>query len=227
MPFIELISFVATDFLHEDMSGEDSPLTLLGASEGCLDVVQGRQIENSSQVYFITTWKTYDLYDSATREGGYASFMAYLMHHTIMDPCVHHFEVDGDPHQALAAPVTEIVILRCKSAGDWGWDQELFSGIKGAKKGLNMVQGSYPPLRWGEVTDIGDSGSYCMFVGWDSVQAHFRAVREQPLQRHVNKIRQTTSLIDAKHVIFKSIRRPKEKRYLPERMAGFRIHSSL
>lgn len=72
MPFIELISFVATDFLHEDMSGEDSPLTLLGASEGCLEyaskrfyiinysikvfsVVQGRQIENSSQVYFITS----------------------------------------------------------------------------------------------------------------------------------------------------------------------------
>lgn len=73
MPFIELISFVATDFLHEwDMSGEHSPLSLLCASEGCLEyvsrwfyitncstklssVVQGRQIENSNQVYFITS----------------------------------------------------------------------------------------------------------------------------------------------------------------------------
>lgn len=106
--------------------------------------------------------------------------MAYLMHHAITDLCVHHFEVDGDPHQALAAPVTEIVILRCKS-DDWGWDQELFSGIKGAKRGLNMVQGSYPPLRWGEVRDGGDSGSYCMFVGWDSVQVRYLQLsQEQP-----------------------------------------------
>ena len=136
--------------------------------------------------------------------------MAYLLHYAIADPCVHHFEVDGDPHQALAAPVTEIVILRSKS-GDWGWDQELCSGIKGATRGVNMVEGSYPPLRWGEVRDVGDSGSYCMFVGWDSVQVniicnYYRNSLSHDPCRHIsvqsvkNRCNNTLKKLDKRHL---------------------------
>ncbi|KAF8187754.1 hypothetical protein BJ912DRAFT_926610 [Pholiota molesta] len=167
MPFIEVISFIASDDLHEDLAREDSPLRQLSACEGCLDFVQGRQIEDMHRAYFIGTWKTYEVYDQAARGTSYASFMAYLVQHTISDASVQHFEVDGDPHRALTAPVTEIVFLKSKEA-DWRWNQELCVGISGAQRGLYFVEGGHPPLRWGETKD--GTGRYFMLVGWDSVE---------------------------------------------------------
>jgi hypothetical protein len=93
--------------------------------------------------------------------------MAYLVQHTISDASVQHFEVDGDPHRALTAPVTEIVFLKSKET-DWRWNQELCVGISGAQRGLYFVEGGHPPLRWGEVKD--GTGRYFMLVGWDSVE---------------------------------------------------------
>lgn len=134
------------------------------------------QVSTQSYIAFFTSllpslaaWETYNLYDRAARGEAYASFMAYLVDHATSQPSVQHFEIDGDPHQALVAPVTEVVVLKSKAA-DWRWDQELYAGITGAKKGLPLVEGSYPPLRWGEVKDVSDSGCYCMLVGWDSVK---------------------------------------------------------
>jgi hypothetical protein len=101
--------------------------------------------------------------------------MAYLVQHTISDASVQHFEVDGDPHRALTAPVTEIVFLKSKEA-DWRWNQELCVGISGAQRGLYFVEGGHPPLRWGEVKD--GTGRYFMLVGWDSVEVPFKFCTE-------------------------------------------------
>ncbi|KAF8198683.1 hypothetical protein K438DRAFT_1966647 [Mycena galopus ATCC 62051] len=174
MATIQRITFTASSSFASDPSILSTPSGIVKSAPGYVSSFHGLQIDDGKTGYFITVWQSAEHYTSFVRGTAHADFLTALKPAAVDEPEIHHVHAGGiNPSTALSAPATELVLFTLKSGVTFTEISPLFDELG---RGLDGASGAHPPCLWAPSKDSGNQ--VLVFVGWDTVEAHWEAVKE-------------------------------------------------
>ncbi|KAJ7695637.1 hypothetical protein B0H17DRAFT_1198422 [Mycena rosella] len=188
MPTVQTVSFPASDAFLEALSNDPDkikdPLTGLLGAKGHISSFYGLQVEDKKIVYFVSVWESLEARQAFTKDPSYAELIEKIKPAAAAPLERHHIDVKGDAKTAFVSPVTELVVFTLKPEGTPEKVVPLFEELA---KGLDAAVGARPPCMWGQSID--DKTKFLVHVGWDTVAAHWEAVKEgTDLNKTVGKL---------------------------------------
>ncbi|KAJ7727583.1 hypothetical protein B0H16DRAFT_1590290 [Mycena metata] len=172
MPIIQRTTFPVSDTFSSDVL--KTTVSIAKETTGYISSFHGVQVENNKIGYFISVWKSSEAYTSFVQGNDYAEFLASLKSAASAPSEVktHYVDVAVEAETALLAPVTELVHFTMKADVPVEDSYDLFAELA---RGLDQAPGGHPPAYWGRT---GDSNEVQVYVGWDTVETHWDAVKE-------------------------------------------------
>ncbi|KAJ7791947.1 hypothetical protein B0H14DRAFT_2933742 [Mycena olivaceomarginata] len=171
---IQRIAFTASTSFASDANIFSVPLEIVRSTPGFVSAFRGLQIDDGKTGYFITVWQSAEDYASFAQGDAYSDFLAALRPAATGELEVHHVHADAvNPTTALSAPATELVLFTLKTGVT---PAEIFPLFDDLARGLNAASGAHPPCVWAPSKASGNH--ILVFVGWDTVEAHWDAVKE-------------------------------------------------
>jgi len=160
-------------------------------ADGHISSFYGVQVEDPKTGYFISVWESYEHHQKLIGEPSYASLIEGLKPAVSGKLERNHITVAGDVNSALSSPAVELVVLTLKAEGSADKFESLMGDLA---KGLDTSAGEHPPCVWGQ--SVEDKNKYLLVVGWDTVEAHWEAVKAgTPLQKVVGAIQEHADLV--------------------------------
>ncbi|KAJ7833157.1 hypothetical protein B0H14DRAFT_2801544 [Mycena olivaceomarginata] len=170
---IQLIAFTASTSFASDAKFS-VPLGIVRSTPGFVSAFRGLQIDDGKTGYFITVWQPAEDYASFVQGGAYSDFLTALRPAATGEFEVHHVHADAvNPTTALSAPATELVLFTLKTGVT---PTEIYPLFDDLARGLNAASGAHPPCVWAPSKVSGNH--ILVFVGWDTIEAHWDAVKE-------------------------------------------------
>ncbi|KAJ7822210.1 hypothetical protein B0H14DRAFT_3470968 [Mycena olivaceomarginata] len=175
MPAIQRITFPVSDAFLSDHNIFKSATDIVNTSAGYMSSFYGLQIEDKKTGYFVTVWQSSVPFNAFAEGTTYTNFMNTLQQAASGDLESHYVDVNTvDPCIPLSAPVTEFVIFTMKEGIQSSDTYDLFERLT---RGLDTSEGAHPPSYWGSSRNR--AGNHILvYVGWDTVEAHWEAVKE-------------------------------------------------
>ncbi|KAG6820223.1 hypothetical protein H0H93_003725 [Arthromyces matolae] len=163
MPTVEVVRFPASDAYVADKLVFKDCLDILVKSEGL--------------------WESYEHHIELTkRDDIYPNLIASIRLAQSGPIDMQHVNFDGDATRALESPVTEVVVLSLKERADGKESRSLV-----AELGTNLIsQKECHSVVVGESME--NKGVVFMLLGWDSVEAHVKAVSEGVFPEIIDKL---------------------------------------
>ncbi|KAJ7695638.1 hypothetical protein B0H17DRAFT_1054959 [Mycena rosella] len=194
MPAIQIASFPASDAFLEALASDPekikAPLTGLLAAKGHTGSFFGLQVENGKTVYFVSVWESLEAHQAFTKDPNYGELIEKIKPAAAGPMERHHIDIKADAGTALASPATEFVVFTLKAGGT---ADKLVPLLEELGKGLDIAAGAHAPCVWGQCVE--DKTKFLLIVGWDTVAAHWEAVKEgTDLHKTVGKILAVTDL---------------------------------
>ncbi|KAF7298999.1 hypothetical protein MIND_00848100 [Mycena indigotica] len=136
----------------------------------------GPQVENKETAYFVSVWKSYEDHAKLIADPSYKTVIEGLRSATTDSAQFsrNHIDVSKDPLTALSSPAVEFVLFTLKN-GEADADK-LVPLLTELESGLNVATGAHPPCVFGQSRE--DKSKFLLVVGWDTVEAHWEAVKE-------------------------------------------------
>ncbi|KAJ7468623.1 hypothetical protein FB451DRAFT_1400984 [Mycena latifolia] len=174
MTIVQRIAFPVSPTFASEPNIFNKPLKIVKSVPGYVRSFHGLQIDDGKTGYFITVWQSVENYTALVQGTMYADFLAALKLIASGELENHHVDVGGvEPSIALSAPTTELALFTLKAGvaapNVFPFFEELACAQVGAK-------GAHSPCMWGPSKDSGNT--ILFFAGWDTVEAHFEAVKE-------------------------------------------------
>ncbi|KAF7314377.1 hypothetical protein MKEN_00910400 [Mycena kentingensis (nom. inval.)] len=175
MPTVQIAQFPISEAFTKTPEVFKAPLDVIKTAEGHISSFYGLQVEDKAYGYFISVWESYEHHMKLVAEPSYKSLIEVLRPATADTSkfARHHIEPTKDPLQALGAPATERVIFTLKEGAE---PEQLGLLLEELGAGLDAAAGAHPPCVWGQSRE--DKTKFLLLVGWDTVEAHWEAVKE-------------------------------------------------
>ncbi|KAJ6568821.1 hypothetical protein B0H19DRAFT_1256529 [Mycena capillaripes] len=174
MPAIERITFNVSDAFSSDSNIFKTPLDLVKTVPGHLASYHGLQIDDGKTGYFYSVWESASPYNEFVKSPAHSEFLDALKPAASGQLERHYVEVDtAKPHVPLAAPVTETVLFTLKDGVQPADTFDLYGKLA---RGLDAAAGAHPPCYWAPSEN--SKTHILVHVGWDTVDAHWTAVKE-------------------------------------------------
>ncbi|KAJ7027407.1 hypothetical protein C8F04DRAFT_1122406 [Mycena alexandri] len=170
MPIIQRTTFPVSDAFSSDVL--KTTVDIAKRTTGYISSFHGLQVEDSNIGYFIGVWTSSEAYTSFVQGKDYSEFVASIKGVTSSELQIHYVDVAVNPETALLAPVTELVHFTMKAGVPVEDTYDLFAELA---SGLDQAAGGHPPAYWGRT---GNSNEVQVYVGWDTVETHWDAVKE-------------------------------------------------
>ncbi|KAJ7016659.1 hypothetical protein C8F04DRAFT_503802 [Mycena alexandri] len=172
MPAIQIATFaVSGDFSSPELF--KAPLEAIKTADGHISSFYGVQVEDVKKGYFISVWESYEHHQKLTQQASYKNIIEVLKPAAAGGFERDHINVAVDPNTALTSPAVEVVAFTLKEGSAAEQLTPLFEELG---KGLDAAVGSHAPCVWGQ--SIEDKSKFLLVVGWDTVEAHWEAVKE-------------------------------------------------
>ncbi|KAJ7069763.1 hypothetical protein C8F01DRAFT_527375 [Mycena amicta] len=194
MPCIQIAGFPISEAFVSSPDTFKAPLDVIKTAQGHIKSYYGVQVEDKQSGYFVSVWETYEDHLKLIAEPGYQSLVQILRPATIDSSKFNrnHIDVSTDPLAALSSPAVEFVVFTLKN-GPTDADK-LVPLLTELESGLNAAAGAHPPCIWGQSRE--DKSKFLLVVGWDTVEAHWEAVKEGTgLHATVGKIASLADLV--------------------------------
>jgi len=190
MPTVQIAVFPVSDSFSSDPDSFKAPLEAIKTADGHIGSYYGVQVEDPKTGYFVSVWESYEHHQKLIGEPSYQSLVEGLKAAVAGKPDRNHITVSGDALVALSAPAVEFVVFTLKAGGS----ADTFKGLmQELAKGLDTSAGEHPPCFWGQ--SVEDKSKYLLVVGWDTVAAHWEAVKEgTALNKVVGQIKEHADL---------------------------------
>ncbi|KAK7039883.1 hypothetical protein R3P38DRAFT_3391249 [Favolaschia claudopus] len=195
---IQRITFTASSSFTSDPNVFNAALQILKKAPGFIGSFHGLQIDDGKTGYFITVWSSPEHFSSFAQP---TSFPAYTQFLDTLKPYAvngkletHHVYTPDtiDPHTALRAPITELVLFKFKPGVTLAQIGPLYDELG---VGLDRAKGSHPPCFWA-VSKESNEDEVLVFVGWDTVEEHWDAVKEgTELHAVIQKLLEKSSFV--------------------------------
>ncbi|KAJ7800301.1 hypothetical protein B0H14DRAFT_2900200 [Mycena olivaceomarginata] len=144
------------------------------STPGFVSAFRELQIDDGKTGYLITVWQSGEDYASFAQGGVYSDFQAALRPAATGEFEVHHVHAGAvNPTTVLSTPATEVVLFTLKTGVTPAEISPLFDDLA---RGSNAASGAHPPCVWAPSKVSGNH--ILVFVGWDTVEAHWDAVKE-------------------------------------------------
>ncbi|KAJ7468625.1 hypothetical protein FB451DRAFT_1136776 [Mycena latifolia] len=174
MPIVQRITFPVSSAFASDPNVFSKPLEIVKSTPGYVRSFHGLQIDDGKTGYFITVWQSVENYTSLVQGTEYSDFLTALKPAASGELEHHHVDAGTvEPSIALSAPTTELVLFTLKAGVT---PPEIFPLFEELARGLDGAKDAHPPCLWGPSKDSGNN--ILVFVGWDTVEAHWEAVKE-------------------------------------------------
>ncbi|KAJ7761592.1 hypothetical protein DFH07DRAFT_918321 [Mycena maculata] len=173
MPTVQIGTFPVSEAFLSKPEIFKAPLDVIKTSDGHISSFYGSQVEDGKTGYFVSVWESYEHHQKLIGEPSYANLIEALKPAAAGKLDRNHFNVTGDADTALSSPAVEFVVftLKADSSAD-----KLVPLLEDLAKALNIATGAHPPCMWGQ--SIENKSKYLLIVGWDTVAAHWEAVKE-------------------------------------------------
>ncbi|KAJ7259521.1 hypothetical protein B0H12DRAFT_1232001 [Mycena haematopus] len=190
MPSIQIATFPVSEAFGSSPDTFKAPMDLIKVADGYKGSFYGLQVEDPKTGYFVSVWESYELHQKLVKDPSYASIIETLRPAVAGNFERHHINVTSDPITALSAPAVEFVVFTLKAGES---DEKLSSLLEELGKGADAATGAHPPCAWGQ--SVEDKNKYLLIIGWDTVEAHWEAVKEgTSLHAIVGKIKGVADL---------------------------------
>ncbi|KAJ7784476.1 hypothetical protein B0H16DRAFT_1492642 [Mycena metata] len=173
MPAIQIISFPVSEEFSSKPELFQAPLEAIKTADGHISSFYGVQVEDVKKGYFISVWQSYEHHQKLVQQASYKSVIEGLKPAAGGDSDRNHINVAADPITALTSPALEVVVFTLKEGSTAEQLTPLFEELG---KGLDAAVGSHAPCVWGQ--SIENRSKFLLVVGWDTVEAHWEAVKE-------------------------------------------------
>ncbi|KAJ7147053.1 hypothetical protein C8R43DRAFT_1129841 [Mycena crocata] len=173
MPVVQIATFPVSEAYLSNPEIFRAPLDVIKTADGLVGSFYGLQVEDKKTGYFVSVWESYEHRNKFRGEPSYASLIEALKPAAAGQLERNHIEISGDALTALSSPATEFVVFTLK--GD-GTPEKLVPLLEDLGKRLDAAAGAHPPCIWG--ASVEDKAKFLLVVGWDTVEAHWEAVRE-------------------------------------------------
>ncbi|KAJ7175941.1 hypothetical protein C8R46DRAFT_1080126 [Mycena filopes] len=171
MPTIQIATF-AQNF-SSNPEAFKAPLEQIKTADGHIGSFYGVQVEDNKIGYFISVWESYEHHQKLTQDASYKKLIEVLKPAAAGGFERNHINVTADPNVALTSPAVEVVLFTLK-AGTTA--EQVTPLLEELAKGLDAAVGAHAPCVWGQ--SIEDKSKFLLVVGWDTVEAHWEAVKE-------------------------------------------------
>ncbi|TFK52579.1 hypothetical protein OE88DRAFT_1725182 [Heliocybe sulcata] len=201
-PVVEFVWYKASDEAKLTPTLGKEALDIVSSTPGAQKVFRGYQAEDDGITYVSVAWDSIkahqDLMQDKARYDPVGASLGPTVAPGAQLSMVHAaFNNHEAAVQAIEDPATELAFLTLKSADK---ASILRSSLDNLEKALATSPGrrSYT---WGKVVEKEDQ--YLLIIGWDSVEAHWDALKvDQNLSAAVAKMRESVD-IDLVHVHYK------------------------
>ncbi|KAJ7288249.1 hypothetical protein C8J57DRAFT_1279563 [Mycena rebaudengoi] len=173
MPTVQIATFLASDEFVANPEIFRAPVDVIKTTDGHIGSYYGFQVEESKTGYFVTVWESYEHHQRLIADPSYGTLLQALKPASAGQFIKNHIEAKVDPTAALSSPAVEFVTFTLKDPGS---AEKLVSLLEDLAKGLDIAVGEHPPCFWGQSKE--DHQKYLLVVGWDTVAAHWEAVKE-------------------------------------------------
>ncbi|KAK7048435.1 hypothetical protein R3P38DRAFT_2869335 [Favolaschia claudopus] len=170
---INIATFPSSDAFASNPDMLKAPVDMIKSADGHKASFYGIQVEDNKKGYFVSVWESHDHHRKLVESPNYASIIEKLKP-TISGQFERNFiNISHDPLPALSSPAVEIVTFTLKSGSS---AEQLTPLMEELGKGLDTATGAHPPCAWGQ--SVEDKNKVLLIVGWDTVEAHWEAVKE-------------------------------------------------
>ncbi|KAJ7271468.1 hypothetical protein C8J57DRAFT_1319077 [Mycena rebaudengoi] len=174
MSTIQRITFAASSSFTSDPNIFNTPLEILKSTPGYVSAFHGLQVDDGKTGYMITVWQSAEKYASFVQGSTYSKFLEAVKLAAASDPEIHHVHTNAvNLDTALSAPTTELVLFTLKPGVTVEEMSPLFDELV---RGLDAAEGAHPPSLW--AISKASENKILVFVGWDTVETHWEAVKE-------------------------------------------------
>ncbi|KAF5311687.1 hypothetical protein D9611_009433 [Ephemerocybe angulata] len=198
MPYIQIISFPASDALQADPALAKESAEIISAKEGLISAWMGFQVEDSKIAYLISVWTSPDAHEKLKASPEFPRLQSNLKENLFAGPPTFDFvELDQDHTHTFEAPYTRFGILKTKD----GQSKEEVRSQLVALKDLSISQafkGAHHPAGLGEL--VGKPGSFITLSGWDSPEGYGNAAASDAGKPAVAKLIDLADRVSVAHV---------------------------
>ncbi|KAJ7095800.1 hypothetical protein B0H15DRAFT_71903 [Mycena belliarum] len=191
MPTLQIATFPVSEAFLSNPEIFKAPMDVIKTAEGHISSFYGLKVEDKKSAYFVTVWESYEHHKRLIGESGYATIIEALKPAVAGKLERYHIDVTADANTTLSAPASEFVVFTLKPDAT---PEKLVPLLEELGKGLDTAAGAHPPCMWAQ--SIEDKTKFLLIVGWDTVEAHWEAVKEgTELHATVGKIVAVADLV--------------------------------
>ncbi|KAI6030657.1 hypothetical protein F5J12DRAFT_302549 [Pisolithus orientalis] len=185
--YTEILHFTASEEVMSGRANLNRVRELLSKAEGLNQSYFGPETEDPSVLFIVNDWKSKDAHTKFLDSLEGAAFKPALSPLS-SSPIVHHFAEFDEVKSRLQAPITEFVTLTLKADNKMEELKPLVQDLHEKLKGSKMFYGS----SWAPIAN--ESNMYHGILGWDTVEAHWDAVKDGPPKAVVDEFKKIANL---------------------------------
>ncbi|TFK40844.1 hypothetical protein BDQ12DRAFT_680132 [Crucibulum laeve] len=198
MPAIEFAVFPASEAFLKDEKVLYPAVDWVSKADGYIKSYYGIQSEDKKTLYLALFWDTYEHHKTLMESKEYAELIGLLKPSIGGKVDMQHVVFSDDATTVLTAPTTEIAIIKKKEGHSV---ESVKSAIHNLSTAVDKDNVSYVPSVYGPTVE--DAETFLLAIGWDSVEAHTKAVETgADVKGLVGTLRSCTN-ISYVHVPFK------------------------
>ncbi|OBZ75177.1 hypothetical protein A0H81_04819 [Grifola frondosa] len=181
-PCVEIAKAAPTDAFRadpKDVNIVQPALNLLKSCDGMIKEFYGLQTEETKKAYVINVWESLDHHKKLqTDETKYPILNKNT--ETFFSGAVDilHVQLTSEPYKAFQAPVTEIATFTLHEGQSKEQLEEWVNALVNGVNALPEDSGAYW-ASWGP--SVEKDNVLVVFIGWESVKAHFEVVKTNQL----------------------------------------------
>jgi len=179
----ELCAFAASDAYLSDPSLPHAAFDLIANVDGHISSYQGIQIEDKTTGYMVLAWETLEHHKKLMKHESYQTLLKATAQLYTGDFQMEHVPFNKPIIEAMAAPVTEIISFTLKPGK---LKDDLMPLLDKLFKVVDTLKGIHPPAVFG--SSIEKEDRVVGLLGWDSVEAHKEAIKDEELRKVVSEV---------------------------------------
>ncbi|KAF9565779.1 hypothetical protein CPC08DRAFT_747796 [Agrocybe pediades] len=191
MPVVEVATWTASKSYLENPAEVLKPVSEFFKKTGGWESFHyGVTEEDGTTFFLLLGWESLDAHKALIAAPGYPQSTGLMAAMDLTEPLsMNHIEFNRDYLSALTAPVTEIVLLTLNEGKTKEDLNRVFDSL--AAK-VDEVNSKYEPCAWGQSLEAPDK--FYLIIGWDSVQAHEDAVKDESFHPVLTELQATANL---------------------------------
>ncbi|KAI6027382.1 hypothetical protein BKA83DRAFT_4228205 [Pisolithus microcarpus] len=185
--YTEILHFTVSEELKSGQANLDEVRKLLSKAEGLNQSYFGLETEDPSVLFIVNDWKSKDAHAKFLDSPEGAAFEPALLPLSA-SPFVHRFAQFDESESRLTAPITEFVTCTLEEGNTMDELEPLVQDLHEKLKGSKMFHGS----SW--APDANRANMYHGILGWDTVEAHWDAVKDGPPKAVIDEMKKLAEL---------------------------------